>query len=41
MTDALVSILVGLALLVLVGACLLGYAVWREARRSEGGHDTW
>ncbi len=41
MIESLGTILAGLALMVLFGACLVGYVVWREARRSEDGHDTW
>lgn len=37
--ESLGSVLAGLALMVLIGACLVGYVVWREARRSEDGHD--
>ena len=39
MLESIGSILAGLALMVLVGACLVGYVVWREAMRSEDGHD--
>ena len=39
MLESLGSILADLALMVLAGACLVGYVVWREAKRSEGGHD--
>lgn len=35
MLESLGSILAGLALMVLAGACLVGYVVWRSTRRME------